>query len=154
MKDELFIWQWGKKNVRVPFSDKDLSEFEMLWVQIFQITEVNTDKTSVTRVRPKTFHCSIFAFRATNAVLDPDRVKPSWCRRPQERPLLNKLSNYEKTYTNIMQLKWERRTSLILLLFIQKFSTFLTGSNPPANFSQPTGAAQIWKWRAIYHRFV
>ena len=28
VKDELFIhvWEWGKQNVLVPFSDKDLSE--------------------------------------------------------------------------------------------------------------------------------
>ena len=26
---------------------------------------------------PKTIHCLIFTFRATNAVLDPDRAQPS-----------------------------------------------------------------------------
>ena len=26
-------------------------------------------------------------------------------------------------------------------------------SNPPANFSEPTGAYYVWKMRAIYHRF-
>ena len=59
---------------------------------------------SVTRVRPKTFHYLIFAFRAKNDALDLDRAQPPWRRWPEERPLL-KLSNYEKTYTNIMQLK-------------------------------------------------
>ena len=41
--------------------------------------------------------------------------------------------------------KLERRTPLIQLLFIQKFSTFLIDSNLQANFSQPAGAAQIGK---------
>ena len=49
-----------------------LLKFEMLWVKTFQVTKVNTDKASVTCVIPKTIHCLIFAFRATNAVLDPD----------------------------------------------------------------------------------
>ena len=26
VKDEMFIWEWGKENVGVPFSGKDLSE--------------------------------------------------------------------------------------------------------------------------------
>ena len=45
--------------------------------------KVNTDRTSVSRVIPKTIHCLIFALRATNAVLvllDPDRAQPS--KRP------------------------------------------------------------------------
>ena len=49
-----------------------LLKFEMLWVKTFHIPKVNTDKASVTCVIPKTIHCLIFAFRATNAVLDPD----------------------------------------------------------------------------------
>ena len=65
----------------------------MSWVKTFQIAKVeNTDKTSVTCVIPKTIHCLIFAFRATNAVLNPDQAQPSWCPWPQECPLL-KLSN-------------------------------------------------------------
>ena len=45
-------------------SNKDLSEIRnaMSWVKTFQIAKVNTDKTSVTRVIPKTIHCLIFAF--------------------------------------------------------------------------------------------
>ena len=46
----------------------------------------------MTRVMPKTIQCLIFAFRAANAVLDPDRAQPSWRPWPQERPLL-KLPN-------------------------------------------------------------
>ena len=46
----------------------------------------------MTGVIPKTIHCLIFAFQATNAVLDPDRAQPSWRLWPQERLLL-KLSN-------------------------------------------------------------
>ena len=63
----------------VLFSDKDLSEIRnaMSRVKTFQIAKVNTDKTSVTRVIQKPFHCLIFPFRATNAVLDPDRAQPS-----------------------------------------------------------------------------
>ena len=71
-------------------SDKDLCEIRnaMSWVKTFQIAKVNTDKTSITRVIPKTIHYLIFAFRATNAVLDPGRAQPSWRPWPQERPLL------------------------------------------------------------------
>ena len=36
--------------------------------------KVNTGRTSVTRVIPKTIHCFIFTLRATNAVLDPDQM--------------------------------------------------------------------------------
>ena len=49
-----------------------LLKFERLWVKTFQIPKVNTDKTSVTCVIPKAIYCLIFAFRATNAVLDLD----------------------------------------------------------------------------------
>ena len=67
-------------------------KFEILWVKTFQIAKVNTDKTYVTRVTPNTIHCLNFAFRATNAVLDPYQAQPSRRLWPQERPLL-KLSN-------------------------------------------------------------
>ena len=79
MKDEKFIGEWGKVNVRVPFTDKDLSEIRnaISRVKTFQIPKVNTDTTSVTPVIPKTIHCLIFTSRATNAVLDPDRAQPS-----------------------------------------------------------------------------
>ena len=37
----------------------------------------------------KTIHCLILAFRATKAVLDPDRAQPSWRLWPQIRRLKN-----------------------------------------------------------------
>ena len=67
-------------------------KFEILWVKTFQIAKVNKDKTYVTRVIPNTIHCLNFAFRATNAVLDPYQAQPSRRLWPQERPLL-KFSN-------------------------------------------------------------
>ena len=40
-----------------------------------------------------------------------------------------------------------------VLLFIQNISPFLIGSNRSANSLQPISVGQIWKMRAIYHRF-
>ena len=40
-----------------------------------------------------------------------------------------------------------------VLLFIQNISPFLIGSNRSANSLQPISVGQIWKIRAIYHRF-
>ena len=76
------IWKWGKENVQVLFSDKDLSE----------IRNAMSEDILIALNIPKTIHCLIFTFRATNAVLDPDRAQPSWGPWAQERPLL-KLSN-------------------------------------------------------------
>ena len=67
-------------------------KFDTLWVKTFQIAKVNTDKTFLTCVIPKTRHCLIFAFRATNVVLDTDLAQYSWHPWPQERPLLNYIS--------------------------------------------------------------
>ena len=41
VKGEMFIWEWDKENVRVPFSDKNLSEIRNAtsWVKTFQITK-------------------------------------------------------------------------------------------------------------------
>ena len=42
VKDETFKWEWSKENLRVPFSNKDLSEIRnaMSWVKTFQIAKV------------------------------------------------------------------------------------------------------------------
>ena len=66
----------GAKKVYVeyPSATKIFLKFETLLVKTFQIAKVNTDKTSVTRVIPKNH--SLLNFRATNAVLDPDRAQP------------------------------------------------------------------------------
>ena len=40
------------------------------------------------------------------------------------------------------------------LLSIQNISQFLTGSNSPANSSQPAGVDQIWKMRATIRCYV
>ena len=42
LKDETFKWEWSKENLRVPFSNKDLSEIRnaMSWVKTFQIAKV------------------------------------------------------------------------------------------------------------------
>ena len=73
VKDEMIICEW------VSFSDKNLSEIRnaMSSVKTFQIAKLNADKTFMTRVMPKKINCLIFAFRATNAVLYPDRAQPS-----------------------------------------------------------------------------
>ena len=89
----MIIWEWNDSPSETNISLK----FEMLWVKTFQIAKVNTGKTSVTRVVQKTIHCLIFAFRTTNAVLDPDRAQSSWRPWPQER-LLFKLSTITKQH--------------------------------------------------------
>ena len=89
----MFIWEWNDSSSETNISLK----FEMLWVKTFQIAKVNTGKTSVTRVEQKTIHCLIFAFRTTNAVLDPDRAQSSWRPWPQER-LLFKPSTITKQH--------------------------------------------------------
>ena len=89
----MFIWEWNDSPSETNISLK----FEMLWVKTFQIAKVNTGKTSVTRVVQKTIHCLIFAFRTTNAVLDPDRAQSSWRPWPQEL-LLFKLSTITKQH--------------------------------------------------------
>ena len=99
----------GAKKMYESYSaTKIFLKFEMLcheW-RHFKYAKVNTDKTSVTRVIPKTFHCLIFAFRATNAVLDPDRAQPSWRLWPQERPLL-KLSVLKTWLTKERKGSWD-----------------------------------------------
>ena len=92
--------EWSKENLWVPFSPsatKIFLKFEMLcheWRHFTDKTSITRqdNKTSITHVMSKTNHCLIFAFRATNAILDPDQAQPSWCLWPQKRLLL-KLSN-------------------------------------------------------------
>ena len=83
VKDEMFMWEWGKENVRVPFSDKDLSEIRSAISEDILNSEslIQTTRpwlaslTSVTRRPWKDARDPlIFAFRASNAVLDPHRV--------------------------------------------------------------------------------
>ena len=76
-----------------------LLKFEMLWVKTFQIPKVNTDKAYVTCVIPKTIHCLIFAFRATNAVLDPD---------------VRDLKNVH-CLSSLLYLKWQPRSRVLSL---------------------------------------
>ena len=74
----MFIWEWDKENVRVPSSDKDLSEIRnaMSWVKTLQIAKSKHREDVHDSRYTKTIQCLIFAFRATNAVLDPDRAQP------------------------------------------------------------------------------
>ena len=77
-----------------------LLKFEMLWVKTFQIPKVNTNKASVTCVIPKTIHCLIFAFRATNAVLHPD---------------VRDLKNVRCFKSSLLYSKWQSRSQVLSL---------------------------------------
>ena len=55
----------GTKKMYKPTSvTKIFLKFEMLWVKTFQIAKVNTDKTSLTCITPKTIHCLICSSRS------------------------------------------------------------------------------------------
>ena len=64
---------------RVPFSDKDLSEIRNVTsgVNTFQIAKSKHKQDVRDWLYTKTIHCLIITFRATNAVLEPDRAQPS-----------------------------------------------------------------------------
>ena len=77
----MFIREWGKDNVPVPFSDKDLSEIRNAMSEDISNSKSKhrqdvhdsryTKKHSFLNLRfPR-------RFRATNAVLDPDWAQPS-----------------------------------------------------------------------------
>ena len=71
-----------------PSATKIFLKFEILWVKTFQIAKSKHRHDDVHDSRyTKT---KLFAFRATNAVLDSDRAQPSWRPWPQERLLLFK----------------------------------------------------------------
>ena len=59
VKGEMFIWEWDKENVRVPFSDKNLSEIRNAtsWVKTFQITKSKHRQDVHDSRYTKTIHC-------------------------------------------------------------------------------------------------
>ena len=59
VKGEMFIWEWDKENLRVPFSDKDLSEIRNAtsWVKTFQIAKSKHRQDVHDSRYTKTIHC-------------------------------------------------------------------------------------------------
>ena len=55
----MFIWEWDKENVRVPFSDKDLPEIGNAtpWVKTFQIAKSKHRQDVHDSRYTKTIHC-------------------------------------------------------------------------------------------------
>ena len=99
----MLIWQWDKENVRVLFSDKDLSEIRNSMGE--DISNSKSKHRQDVRDSRYTKHHSLLKLRFSRhkrrtRVLDPDRVQPSWRTWPQDRPLL-KLSNNAIHWINL-----------------------------------------------------